>query len=374
MKRQLFSPLLLELALLTACPDSSSSTPSFDLTLNPASVSGKPGDTTTKITFTIARKNGFVADVITSISSNAIVGTASNQVKMNAVQTTKDSGTLEFVIGANVPLQTYPLEFRAVGGGITKTSSILLEVNSGITPPTAKKLGTITILDIQSSSFHVRSASALFYSYKNGEPPITSGGGVAPDTCFVIEPGQSEPTQPASVKTLDAGTEIKILQGTNTYTTLLKTFLQGKTSYSNDPRTPLAVVPTGLTVSVPGTTTGFPAFNNVALPEFPADFTVLTPALGDPLALDGSITWEGGLNVNNEISVFLNSNVANSPSAICFVQDDGSFTIPANVKTSFEAAGLSSTRIFTMMRSASRSETANGATLSVSMARGKLGL
>jgi hypothetical protein len=373
MKFQFISPFLLGLALLTACPDSSSTTPSFAVTVNPASISGKPGDTTAKVSFTIERKNGFAADVVTSISNSVIVGTASNQIKVNTATITKDSGTLEFVIGANVPLQTYPLEFRAVGGGITKTSSILLEVNSGITP-TAKKLGTITILDVQSSSFHVRSASALFYSYKNGEPPITGGVGIAPDTCFVIEPGQSEPTQPSSVKTLDAGTEIKILQGTNTYTTLLKTFLQGKTSYSNDPRTPLAVVPTGLTVSVPGTTTGFPAFNNVALPEFPADFTVLTPKLGDPLALDGAITWEGGLNASNEMSILLNSNVANSPSALCFVQDDGSFSVPANVKTAFETAGLSSARVFTMMRSASRSETANGATLSVSMARGKLGL
>jgi hypothetical protein len=371
MKLQFLNPFLLGLAFLTACPGASN-TPSFDITLNPATLSAKPGDTTAKINFTIARQNGFAADVITSISNNTIVGAANNQIKVNTAMTSKDSGTLEFMIGVNVPLQTYTLEFQAVAGDLKHTVNVSLDVKSGVTQPNMKQ-GVVTILEFQTSSLNLRSASAVFYEHLVTEPPVIGGNGIAPDNCLAIAQGETEPTQPASVKTLDAGTEIAIKQSSGIYVNLLKTFLQGKTSYGNDPRKPLGEVPNGLTVSIPGSAKGFPAFANVPMPDFPADFTVLAPVLGTPLALDGTITWEGGLDETHQMGILINSSAANSPSAICFVKDDGSFGVPINVKTVFETAGISKAQVFSMQRFASRSETANGVNLLLNTIRGKIG-
>jgi hypothetical protein len=139
-----FIPLLLGLTLFTACPSSSVNPPSFDLTIAPASVSAKPGETTAKISINIGRKNGFSANIATTFATNSILGKASNQVSVNTIEITKDSGTLEFVIGALVTPQVYSLQLNATAEGVTKTANISLEVKPSVAPPSNNTIsGTI---------------------------------------------------------------------------------------------------------------------------------------------------------------------------------------------------------------------------------------
>jgi Fibronectin type III domain len=243
---------------------------------------------------------------------------------------------------------------------------------SGNQPPASSKIGFVSVSESAILGNTTRAGSALFYEAQNNEPPTVGGFGATPDSCLVLSAGQNQPPQPASLKPLDAGTELSLQSGSSLYTKLLKTAIAGSISYSNNPMTPLAAVPDNLTISIPGSATGFPAFTNVALPAFPADFTVSAPASGDPLALDGTITWDGGLNASNMMSILVTSSVKDGPGAICFAIDDGSFTVPSNVKSAFETAGATAAQLVFLSRSASRTETANGATLNLSVIRSKI--
>jgi Fibronectin type III domain len=242
---------------------------------------------------------------------------------------------------------------------------------SGTPQPTSSKIGFVSISEIAMLGNTNRLGSAQFYEAQNNEPPTIGGFGATPDSCLVLSAGQNEPPQPASLKPLDAGTELSLQSGSSAYTKLLKTAISGIILYSNNPASPLAAVPDNLSISIPGSATGFPAFTNVALPAFPADFTVSAPASGDPLALDGTITWDGGLNASNSMSILIFSSLKDGPGAICFAIDDGSFAVPSNVKSAFETAGATDAKLMFVSRSASRSETANGATLNLSVLRSK---
>jgi Fibronectin type III domain len=250
----------------------------------------------------------------------------------------------------------------------TETSAT---TQSGTQPPTSSKIGFVTISEIAMMGNTNRLASAQFYEAQKNEPPTIGGFGVAPDSCLVLSAGQNEPPQPASLKPLDAGIELSLQSGTTAYTKLLKTAISGILIYSNNPASPLAAVPDNLTISIPGSATGFPAFSNAALPAFPEDFTVSAPASGDSLALDGTITWDGGLNASNSMNIFISSSLKDGPGAICFAIDDGAFVLPSNVKSAFETAGVTDAKLFFMSRSANRSETSNGATLNLSVSRSK---
>jgi hypothetical protein len=356
---------------------------SYDMTLNvtvgglkrSAKITVKVGTTTN----TVPNPTNLIATVISSsqinLSWNAVTNATGYEVEQKVGTAFQSLGTVD-TAGAQITKlnPSTPYTFRVktkIGTNSSSGVETSATTQSGTPQPTSSKYGFVNVSETTMLGNTTRSASALFYNATGSEKPTVGGFGVTPDSCIVLSAGQTEPPQPTSVTPLDAGTELSLKSGSSAYTTLLKTAINGSISYSNNPVPPLAVVPDNLNISIPGNTTGFPAFSNVALPTFPADFTVSAPASGDPLALDGTITWEGDLNASNSMSILISSSVNNAPSAICFASDDGSFSVPANVKTAFEAAGLSEAKLFFMSRSASRNETANGATLVLSVIRSK---
>jgi hypothetical protein len=356
---------------------------SYDMTLNvtvgglkrSAKITVKVGTTTN----TVPNPSNLTSTVISSsqinLAWNAVTNATGYEVEQKVGTAFQSIGTVTTASAEISKLSPSTAYTFRVKTKIVANSSSGVETTattqSGTPQPTSSKIGFVSITEVQMPLGTNRIASASFYEAKNNEPPTVGGFGITPDTCLVLSAGQSEPPQPASLKPLDAGTELSLQSGTTAYTKLLKTAISGILMYSNNPTSPLAAVPDNLTISIPGSATGFPAFTNASLPAFPADFSVTAPASGDPLALDGTITWEGGLNASNSMNIFIASSLKDGPGAICFASDDGSFAVPANVKSAFETAGATDAKLLFLSRSASRSETANGATLNLSVLRSK---
>jgi Fibronectin type III domain len=356
---------------------------SYDMTLN-VTLAGlkRSAKLTVKVTAgnsSVQNPTNLTATVISSSQINlawtAVTGATGYEVEQKVGTVFQSLGTVT-TAGAEItklsPSTAYTFRVKTkIGTNSSSGVETTATTQSGTQPPTSSKIGFVSITEISLMGNTSRLASAMFYEAKNNEPPTVGGFGITPDTCLVLSTGQSEPPQPASLKPLDAGTELSLQSGTTAYTKLLKTAISGILVYSNNPTTPLAAVPNNLTISIPGSATGFPAFSNAALPAFPEDFTVSAPATGDPLALDGTITWDGGLNPSNSMSILVSSSLKDGPGAICFAIDDGAFTLPSNVKSAFETAGATDAKVVFMSRSASRIETANGATLNLSVIRSK---
>jgi hypothetical protein len=332
-------------------------------------------------TSTVPNPTGLTATVVSSsqidLNWNAVTGATKYLIEQKVGSSFQALGTVD-TPGAQVtslsPSSNYTFRVKTQIG--TNTSSGVetsATTQSGNPTQTTGKYGFVTITEIElpGGLGTNRTASALFYSAKTAEPPTVGGFGVARDTCLAMTAGQTEPAQPASVKLLDAGTELSLKSGLNAYVTLLKTSLAGRIFYGNNPTTPLTTVPNDLNISIPGNPGGFPAFSNVSLPTFPPDFSITAPGSADPLALDGTITWDGGLDANNTMGIFIGSSVKDAPGAFCFANDDGSFTVPANVKSVFETAGLTSAKLVFMTRSQNRTETTSEATLILGVSRSK---
>lgn len=356
---------------------------SYDMTLN-VTLGGlkRSAKITVKVgapSNTVANPSNLTATVISSsqidLAWTAVTNATGYEVEQKVGAAFQSLGTVT-TAGAEItslsPSTAYTFRVKTkIGANSSSGVETTATTQSGTPQPTSSKIGFVSVSESAILGNTTRLGTAQFYEAQNNEPPTVDGFGATPDSCLVLAAGQNQPPQPASLKPLDAGTELSLQSGSSVYTKLLKTAISGTIFYSNNPMTPLAAVPDNLTVSIPGSATGFPAFNNVALPAFPADFTVSAPASGDPLALDGTIIWDGGLNASNSMSIFISSSVKDGPGAICFAIDDGSFAVPSNVKTAFEAAGLTQAKLFFVTRNASRSETANGATLNLSVSRSK---
>ncbi len=357
---------------------------SYNLSLNitiaglkrSAKITIKVGATTN----TVPNPSNLSATVISSsqinLSWTAVTGASGYEVEQKVGTAFQSLGTV-MTAGAEItslnPSTAYTFRVKTkIGANSSGGVETSATTQSGTPQPTSGKIGFVSVSESAILGNTTRTGSALFFEAQNNEPPTIGGFGATPDSCVVLSAGQRNPPQPASLKPLDAGTELSLQSGSSVYTKLLKTAISGTVSYGNNPLTPLAAVPDNLTVSIPGSATGFPAFTNVALPAFPADFTVSTPASGDPLALDGTITWDGGLNASNSMSILVSSSVKDGPGAICFAIDDGSFAVPANVKSAFETAGATNAQLVFLSRSANRTETANGATLNLSVIRSKI--
>ncbi len=358
-------------------------TGSYDMTLNvtlgglkrSANITIKVGVPST----TVANPSNLTATVISSSQINlawtAVTNATGYEIEQKVGTAFQSLGTVT-TPSAQItnldPGTAYTFRVKTkIGVNSSSGTETSATTQSGNQPPTSSKIGFVSISESLIMGNTTRTGSAVFYEAQKNEPPTVGGFGATPDSCLVLSAGQNQPPQPASLKPLDAGTELSLQSGSSVYTKLLKTAISGSIFYSNNPITPLVAVPDNLTLSIPGSVTGFPAFTNVALPAFPADFSVTAPANGDPLALDGTITWDGGLNASNSMNVFISSSLKDGPGAICFAIDDGSFTVPANVKSAFETAGATTAQLFFLSRSASRSETANGATLNLSVIRSK---
>jgi hypothetical protein len=99
----------------------------FTVSLNPATLSleqGKAGSTVVNIT-----RNNLTADISLSLQSP---GGAAPPTGISAanVTTSGNSGTLNISVAANTTPNTYSLEVKAVGGGITKTTPFNLTVTA----------------------------------------------------------------------------------------------------------------------------------------------------------------------------------------------------------------------------------------------------
>jgi Fibronectin type III domain len=356
---------------------------SYDMTLNVTVIglqrSAKITIKVSTATNTVPNPTNLTATVISStqidLAWNPVTNATGYEVEQKVGTVFQSLGTVT-TPGAQItnlnPNTPYTFRVKTkIGTNSSSGVETSATTQSGTPQPTSSKYGFVSVSEIQLPTGTSRLGTALFYEAQKNEPPTVGGFGTTPDTCIVLPTGQTEPPQPASLKPLDAGTELALKSGSSAYTTLLKTTINGSISYSTNPTPPLATVPDNLNISIPGSATGFPAFSNVALPAFPADFNLTAPASGDPLALDGTIIWDGSLNASNTMSILISSSVQNPPGAICFASDDGSFTVPVNVKTAFETAGLSEAKLLFMTRNASRTETANGATLVSSVSRSK---
>lgn len=356
---------------------------SYDMTLNvtvgnlkrSAKITVKVGAPTN----TVPNPSNLTATVISSsqidLAWTAVTNATGYEVEQKVGTAFQSLGTVT-TTGAEItnlsPSNAYTFRVKTkIGANSSSGAETTATTQSGTPQPTSSKIGFVSVSEIQMPVGTNRIGSAQFYEAQNNEPPTIGGFGATPDSCLLLTAGQSEPPQPASLKPLDAGTELSLKSGSSSYVTFLKTAINNTILYSTNPSTPMPTVPDNLNISIPGSVTGFPAFNNVALPAFPSDFNITAPASGDPLALDGTIIWDGGLNASNSMSIFISSSVKDGPGAICFAIDDGSFAVPANVKSAFETAGLSEAKLFFVTRNASRTETANGATLNLSVSRSK---
>ena len=143
-----------------------------------------------------------------------------------------------------------------------------------------------------------------------------------------------------NVEGIDAGDTLTLSSGTDVYTTLTG----GSSGYSKPySREPLADPPRSLSMSIPGTANGYPAFASSTFPTVPGDYD-LSVSDGDVKNVNANttFTWTGetssdayfwfagaGRNEDGESVTFA-----------CFAKDDGSFTFPSATQSELAAAGL----------------------------------
>ena len=205
--------------------------------------------------------------------------------------------------------------------------------------------------------------SGLFAAYSQPiELPTQIG--LAQDACSVVV-GEAKPVAPpftsavftelepgVSATEIVAGDVLTVSSPGGVYTTLER---DSGTRYFRpfDPE-PLSLPPRDLSITIPGSANGFPAFD-VAFPTVPEPFT-LSVSGGDVsnVTADTTFSWTGAPS-DDAYFWFAGAGrnaAGSSVNFACFAEDDGAFTFPAVAKEDLAAAGFTSGELFYAVRDA----------------------
>ncbi|MFK7992787.1 MAG: hypothetical protein AB8B87_01535 [Granulosicoccus sp.] len=127
---------------------------------------------------------------------------------------------------------------------------------------------------------------------------------------------------------ISAGDTIALSSVAGTYGELIETSLFGFTTYASESDLPFPV-PSPLRIDITGA--AFPAFSQVEIAAAPL-LTGLNPGFGNPISAGTTVTWDTTNVDSANIALDASSQPINGVivDIECIIDDDGSFTIPAN--------------------------------------------
>jgi hypothetical protein len=220
-----------------------------------------------------------------------------------------------------------------------------------------KQLGVVILGDF----FGGPSATAAFIKYDKALPSTFSQDQITPSTstCTVSRSGETpttpgpetEPDDDYEGQYLSAGDALTLKSSGTSYTTLNK-FSQGEATIYTNYNLPKPL-PDNLTLDVPGTPGGFPAFSNVPAGSL-ADLKLSAPSLPLTTYVTPSTTfsWQKSGASTAAISITasaFDAATSTSVAVICSTKDTGSFSFPETTKaelgSDFKGSSLSLTRI-----------------------------
>ena len=208
-----------------------------------------------------------------------------------------DGGTLS---DATVPLSDYGV-IRVDHDSITaqtQLDAVFCDLNS---PTEAANIDAVFLTDIDSCTVSNEGTTNV---------DIT-----APLVCSTELPAES----------VSAGLNLTLSSAAGTFADLSRLVTDEETTYTTD--VPLPRPPNDLTLDIPGDT--FPAFSAVQIPDL-EDLVVTSPAAGEVLRSDTTITWNAAIDgVNSRL--LLTATDANV-TVDCSLADDGEFNFTAETQ------------------------------------------
>jgi hypothetical protein len=154
---------------------------------------------------------------------------------------------------------------------------------------------------------------------------------------------------------ISAGETLIVTSPAGTYTTLIRQSFTNPIDassfliYAPEQGELNGTPPSALVVDIPGDV--FPAFANTAIPDIPPALTDFSPAVGAPAPLDTTYTWTPSGVASARVSLEIDGG-AEQPSVECYLADDGSFALPADIAA--QLAGVLSPTVDDVYRDASR--------------------
>ena len=137
-------------------------------------------------------------------------------------------------------------------------------------------------------------------------------------------------------ESVSAGLNLTFSSAAGTFADLPRLLTDGETTYTTN--VPLPRPPNEVTLDIPGDT--FPAFSAVQIPDL-EDLVVTSPATGDVLRSDTTITWNAAIDGDNS-RLLLTATDANV-TVDCSLADDGDFSFTAETQAELgELFGASS--------------------------------
>lgn len=271
------------------------------------------------------------------------------------------------------PSTEYGYRLKAKNSAGTSAEVQTSIVTPGASGGTASKIGIITLLESGGVGF--ASASFVGIDQTLSQPP--SGLYSTTGTCTVSKttsppnpPGLPDPSTGLTPTSLDAGPQITVKGGTETYALLQRQVDNATILYQATNLTPL---PESATVDIPGAAGGFPAFGTVTMSGIPKDFDFnVTPAI-DAVDKSSTFSWTNPLGSQAQM-VFVGYQLVAENEYIgfsCIAPDTGSFSFPAQTKTELDAAVFSKGQVFLAIRHSSRTEAQGTAYLILSSSRVK---
>jgi len=133
---------------------------------------------------------------------------------------------------------------------------------------------------------------------------------------------------------ISAGETLIVTSPAGTYTTLIRQSFTNPIDassfliYAPEQGELNGTPPSALVVDIPGDV--FPAFANTAIPDIPPALTDFSPAVGAPAPLDTTYTWTPSGVASARVSLEIDGG-AEQPSVECYLADDGSFALPADI-------------------------------------------
>jgi hypothetical protein len=268
------------------------------------------------------------------------------------------------------------LFLTACGGGSTDNPNTPNNPNNPNNPPGGttkiKKLGTVALVAGTTLGQTTRSGFGVFFEYPEAIDVPKNPQFLVSDSCTVTvaEPGTIPPENPnaPTATSLDAGDALTLESG-EPYATLPKSVFENVISYASDPLTPLLPFPSSLTLDIPGATNGFPAFQDVAFPGIPAEFTLTQPSDPTTITKAATFAWTGAASSDSFMQLFGSGQGTDNKTVgfYCLANDDGNFSFPAQTQSELDAAGFTTGSLLVATRSAFKQQLQGDAALFVTV-------
>lgn len=163
------------------------------------------------------------------------------------------------------------------------------------------------------------------------------------DTCQLGNIGQvfarlTTPVTNSFTGSLDAGEAITFKKNGMAFANVTRMDMQPQASPNYIYRAENLVLSglSGLTLSIPGAVSGFPAFTDVPFPVASPAFSLTTPTDLKSITPTTTFTWTGASNDATAV-VFFGVLQGNTLFFFCTARDDGSFTIPSDFQDVLKA-------------------------------------